>query len=34
MLGALVGFERKNDKYIMQRLIRLGDVNKESSEVG
>ncbi|XP_066918149.1 uncharacterized protein [Clytia hemisphaerica] len=34
MLAALVGFERKNDKYIMQRLIRMGDINKESSETG
>ena len=34
MLAALVGFERKNDKYIMQRLLRMGDINKESSEVG
>jgi len=33
MLAALVGYERKNDKYIMQRLIRMGDINKESADV-
>lgn len=33
MLAALTGFERKNDKYIMQRLLRLGNINKESSDV-
>lgn len=33
MLAALAGFERKNDKYIMQRLIRMGDINKVSADV-
>jgi hypothetical protein len=33
MLAALTGFEKKNDKYSMQRLIRMGDINKESSDV-
>jgi len=34
MLAALAGFERKNDKYIMQRLLRMGDINKESADTG
>ena len=33
MLAALAGFEKKNDKYILQRLFRLGNINKESAEV-
>ncbi|XP_057298791.1 uncharacterized protein LOC130629553 isoform X2 [Hydractinia symbiolongicarpus] len=34
MLAALAGFEKKNDKYVMQRLLRMGDINKESADTG
>lgn len=33
MLAALAGFENKTDKYVMQRLIRAGDVNAKNKEV-
>ena len=33
MLAALAGFENKTDKYVMQRLLRMGDLNRASPEV-
>ena len=33
MLAALAGFESKTDKYVMQRLIRAGDINAKNKEV-
>ena len=33
MLAALAGFDNKTDKYVMQRLLRAGDVNLKNEEV-
>ena len=33
MLAALAGFESKTDKYVMQRLLRAGDINAKNREV-
>ncbi|XP_047146364.1 uncharacterized protein LOC100203056 isoform X2 [Hydra vulgaris] len=34
MMACLTGFENKSDKYIMQRLFRMGDINKPVAETG
>eukprot|EP00794_Sanderia_malayensis_P007800 gene7800-8646_t len=34
MLAALAGFDSKTDKYVMQRLLRLGNVNCKNRETG
>lgn len=34
MLAALAGFESKTDKYVMQRLLRAGDINAKNRETG
>ena len=33
MLAALAGFDSKTDKYVMQRLLRAGDINAKNREV-
>ena len=33
MLAALAGFDNKTDKYVMQRLLRAGDINCKNREV-
>ncbi|XP_065069319.1 uncharacterized protein LOC135694483 isoform X2 [Rhopilema esculentum] len=34
MLAALAGFDSKTDKYVMQRLLRAGDINAKNRETG
>eukprot|EP00112_Aurelia_sp_Birch-Aquarium-sp1_P019370 Seg478.6 transcript_id=Seg478.6/GoldUCD/mRNA.D3Y31 product="KN motif and ankyrin repeat domain-containing protein 1" protein_id=Seg478.6/GoldUCD/D3Y31 len=34
MLAALAGFDNKTDKYVMQRLLRAGDINCKNRESG